>query len=393
MSTHPAIPPLSAFPPEYIAATTAPPMVGAAYAFIVLETIAFLMYFASRLIKKPTSHPEMPFLMIGGYICCVGLCIMSLLIAKIGGGGHHTLVVMAQNPYTFVNRLKIDKAVEFTYVPACAFPKFAILSLYMRLFAMHRQKVRYVCYGVGGIMGALVIYGLISPALSCRPFSHNWNKVLDPQGGSCFDILASYRWVSLPNVFTDLILMALCFPAIYQVQLPLITKISLFGTFAFGSIGLITSLIRFGEFFRNAIFDDHSWNGSRILLWTFVEPGVYFMAASLLTMRPLFRWVFADVKLPTSLNKISNWSWTRSSKPSKMSFSGINKENHIELQYSDSSVLTKAPEAHVRPVDDRRDGFKKLDDGSDRDVEMGRPFTKVSAGDSQDDPWQTSVLR
>jgi len=249
------LPPMT---PEYISETTAPPMVGAAWAFIVLETITFLMYFVSRFIKKPSNHPEMPFLMIGGYLCCVGLCIMSLcesaknvpffsatphadfclVVVKIGGGGHHTLVVMAKDPNIFVTRLKIDKAVEFTYVPACAFPKFAILFLYMRLFAMHRRNIRHVCYGVAAIMGALVIYGVISPALSCRPFSYNWEKVL-PQNvgkGSCFDILASYRWVSLPNVFTDLILMGLCFPAIYQVQLPLITKISLFATFAFGSM-------------------------------------------------------------------------------------------------------------------------------------------------------------
>jgi len=117
------------------------------------------------------------------------------------------------------------------------------------------------------------------------------------------------------------------------------------------------------------------------------------MAASLLTMRPLFRWMFSNVKLPSSLTKISNWTWTRSAKSTKVSFNGINKENHIELQYSDSSVLTKAPEAHVRSMDGGHDGFKKLDDGSDRDVELGQPFTKTSSGKSQDDPWQTSVLR
>jgi hypothetical protein len=104
----------------------------------------------------------------------------------------------------------------------------------MKLFTTHNRRLRWVCHFTGGIISTLLLYGLISPWVSCRPFAYNWNKTIP--GGKCFNILMSYRWVSFPNIITDLILIALCLPAIYRIQLPLITKISLFLTFLVGSV-------------------------------------------------------------------------------------------------------------------------------------------------------------
>jgi hypothetical protein len=149
----------------------------------------------------------------------------------IGGGGHHMLVV----PYPILmRRFKIDKAVEWTYLPAVTCSKIAILSLYMKLFTVHSKKLRYICYTTGATIIILLIYGIISPAISCRPFAYNWDKRIP--GGKCFDILASYRWVSFPNIVTDLVMMGLCIPAIYKLQVPLATKLSLAFTFLLGSV-------------------------------------------------------------------------------------------------------------------------------------------------------------
>ncbi|KAF2791397.1 hypothetical protein K505DRAFT_221263, partial [Melanomma pulvis-pyrius CBS 109.77] len=290
--------------PEYIAEDSSPPLRRICIAFIVLETLTIIAYFASRWIKKPTGYASMPFLMVGGYICCVGIAILSFLICEVGGGGHHIVTIPE---YVLIRRFKIDKAVEWAYVPAVTFPKMAILLLYMKLFTQHRRALRYICYATATVIMLVLLYGLVSPAFSCRPFAFNWNKKIP--GGTCINILVSYRWVSFPNIITDLVLMALCMPAIYKVQLPLITKISLFATFALGSGGIVTSIIRFVEFFRNDIFTDHTFNGTNSLIWTTIEPGVYFIAAALLTMRPLFRWFVKGVTMPSYLQKLTA-SWT-----------------------------------------------------------------------------------
>jgi hypothetical protein len=153
------------------------------------------------------------------------------VVCELGGGGHHIFVIPKR---LLIRRFKIDKAVEWTYLPAVTFPKIAVLILYLKLFAQHRRQLRYACYATGTVIILLLIYGLISPAVSCRPFAYNWNKSI--KGGKCFNILLSYRWVSFPNIVTDLVLMGLCMPSIYAIQLPLLTKISLFATFALGSV-------------------------------------------------------------------------------------------------------------------------------------------------------------
>jgi hypothetical protein len=158
------------------------------------------------------------------------MCSHAPVIVYIGGGGHHIAVI----PYPIlIRRFKIDKAVEWTYLPAVTFSKLAILSLYMKLFTVHNRNLRYVCYATAASIIILLMYGIISPAVSCRPFEYNWNKKIP---GHCFDILASYRWVSFPNIVTDLVMMGLCIPAIYRLQVPIGTKVSLALTFMLGSV-------------------------------------------------------------------------------------------------------------------------------------------------------------
>ncbi|KAJ4302827.1 hypothetical protein N0V90_001718 [Kalmusia sp. IMI 367209] len=203
-------------------------------------------------------------------------------------------------------------------------------------------------------------YGIISPALACKPFAYNWDKSIP--GGKCIDLVAAYRWVSFPNILTDLALMALCFPSIYTVQLPLITKIGLFATFGIGSVGIVTSILRFVEFWRADIFTDYTYNGGKPLLWTLVEPGVYFLAATLLQMNPLFAWMFKSVTFPKALIKFTSNLSKKSTKNSSAT-TGISKETGIELKYSDSTKELTLPSPILS-----RDGFSRL--SGDQEVSL-----------------------
>lgn len=63
---------------EYIQEDSAKRLFEIAYTLIVLETIVIVGYFVSRYIKQPAGHREMPYLMAGSYMFCVGLPILSL---------------------------------------------------------------------------------------------------------------------------------------------------------------------------------------------------------------------------------------------------------------------------------------------------------------------------
>lgn len=56
--------------------------------------------------------------------------------------------------------------------------------------------------------------------------------------------------------------------------------------------GIISSVLRFIEFVRTDIFSDPLWFDVNLLAYTIAEPGTIFIAACLVTYRPLLRRVF-----------------------------------------------------------------------------------------------------
>jgi hypothetical protein len=155
--------------------------------------------------------------------------------------------------------------------------------------------------------------------------------------------------------------------------------------------GIITSILRFVEFFRNDLFLDYTYNGSVILTWALIEPGVYFMAAALLTLRPLFRRMFEDVKFPSYMLKINSvklGSWRRSSKSTKPRSKIIHKEEHIEMEYSNTSMLLQEPEPVRTKKTNTRHECRKF-----KGTLGDSPPHMKTVGSDYEDPWLTTALR
>ena len=52
-------------------------------------------------------------------------------------------------------------------------------------------------------------------------------------------------------------------------------------------------------FFQIVLFNDATWHSVGAMTWTLVEPGVYLIAATLPSLRPLVLYIFKVVKLET----------------------------------------------------------------------------------------------
>jgi hypothetical protein len=154
--------------------------------------------------------------------------------------------------------------------------------------------------------------------------------------------------------------------------------------------GIITSIIRFREFWKNDIFSDHTYNGSNILIWTIVEPGTYLIAAALLTMRPLFRWAFQDIKMPSYMYRVTSvllWS-KKSSENSKGSYRERKQEN-IALEYLESTKnLTLGGTTKVSVNDSGR-----LEEGRSASGTGRSTVTSTTRVSDDGDPWLTNALR
>ncbi|KAF2116028.1 hypothetical protein BDV96DRAFT_645381 [Lophiotrema nucula] len=336
---------------EYLAENVSQPLFHTSVAFIVLECVVLTIFLAARYIKRPSDGGEMLWLVLLGFAFCEGLAVIGILLVKYGGAGRHMAAV---DKATITRRLKLTKSVEFLYIPAVTFPKLAMLRLYMRLFASHRIVARYVAHATGAVLILLFIYGVIAPLVSCRPFEYNWNKMIP--GGQWWDIMGDYRWCGFPNMMTDLALTSQSLLVTWRLQVPLPTKISLLLTFALGTVGFVMSIVRFAEFFRKDIFVDMTFYGANTMLWALVEPGTYFMAATLLTVRPLLRLVVKESKASFSGSHIRS----KGSRRSRIILGQIIKTNHIKMKSGKGSI--KQPDNVAFVETNGRHGFVRLED-------------------------------
>lgn len=167
----------------------------------------------------------------------MGICADIPLLGDViyGGVGLHANRVKAEDPHKLVTWAKMAFILAFMYPPAVALPKLSILALYFRVFDTRVNPIsRIICWVIGTIIvgncaaNVLVTFGM------CRPIAYLWNSTIP--GGMCFDINAWWRWASLANILTDVVMLVLPVPTILRLQVPKKVKAGLAVTFTTGSM-------------------------------------------------------------------------------------------------------------------------------------------------------------
>ncbi len=153
----------------------------------------------------------------------------SPVFVKYGGAGRHVVTVTQGE---LVAWLKLIFAEEFLYLLSALLPKLAILCLYLRIFTQRRY--RNATYGIAIVMFLNWLTGCLMGLLICKPVAYSWDKTIP--GGYCGDIMAAYRWASLPNLITDVAMLLLPMPVIWNLHTGLSQKIGLTLTFITGSM-------------------------------------------------------------------------------------------------------------------------------------------------------------
>lgn len=114
--------------------------------------------------------------------------------------------------------------------------------------------------------------------------------------------------------------------------------------------------MRFIFFFRSEVFVDVSWYSIELLTWTTIEPGMYLIAATLPSLRPLLGLIFQNVDFSTLGSRLLHYR-TKGS-PNKT------KTRDIVLSgRSDSAAPTQGGRNGFRQLVDKKDetGFSSLD--------------------------------
>lgn len=108
-------------------------------------------------------------------------------------------------------------------------PKLAILHLYLSIFT--DKKARITCWVVGAVVLGNWIAVTIAGCLACQPISYFWTGV-----GKCIDTNAYLRWGGFANIITDLIMLALPIPMVWNLHASVRLKTGIMITFLLGSM-------------------------------------------------------------------------------------------------------------------------------------------------------------
>ncbi|KAI4180910.1 MAG: hypothetical protein L6R41_006944 [Letrouitia leprolyta] len=215
--------------------------------FIVLEAIFVASrFFARHVARTPWGLDD--FLILPSLLFCWGIAILSLgefyirvaktvinprkVMVYACGVGHHANYILATDPSTYISWAKSAVAVEIIYCTAVVFPKLSILAMYLRLFPV-KKVYRYTIFTLMFIITANGIAGVLTSGLSCRPLATRWNPKL---GGECINVTYYWRYISLANIISDVVMLILPLPIVWKLQVSLPQKLSLTVLFLTGSL-------------------------------------------------------------------------------------------------------------------------------------------------------------
>ena len=121
---------------------------------------------------------------------------------------------------------------EFLYGITLPLQKTAVLLLHFRLFYIHRwcQLTNYV------LIITIWLWGISDAFIAifqCKPIAFQWDKTIQ---GTCINQIGYYRWIRLPNIIHDVVILVLHILIIWKLRIAVRQKIALISVFAFGSL-------------------------------------------------------------------------------------------------------------------------------------------------------------
>lgn len=139
---------------------------------------------------------------------------------------------MAHFPGRFTHWLKGLYALTFIYNFAATLPKLAILIFYERVFGRSSAH-----WHIRILFAILCFYAVLLTALdigSCWPVAANWHPRIP--GARCLNQRTIAAWIALPNIITDVWMLFLPIPVIWNLQASRSLKIGLTFTFLIGGM-------------------------------------------------------------------------------------------------------------------------------------------------------------
>ncbi|KAL7953342.1 putative PTH11-typeG-protein-coupled receptor [Trichoderma compactum] len=227
------------------------------------------------------------------------------------GMGRHFVYIEAHNKYETLKYLYMS---QVTYKAAINLSKCSILLLYLRLFSIVGW-FRWACWGVLTCVVIYCISSMIATIFQCSPVVKAFNKTLP---GTCIDLARFWFANAGFSIATDIIILMLPMPLVYQLEVPRAQKIALMAVFAVGIFVVVTSCLRVATLDVFATSPDNTYDIANVM-WTIIEPNVAVICASLPILRPLVVKLFPALKSKNSANRYGSLGYAEQPKRTRRS--------------------------------------------------------------------------
>ncbi|KAJ5292192.1 hypothetical protein N7478_001443 [Penicillium angulare] len=272
-------------------------LTGVAVAMLPITTFFLALRFYSRFLTRTPWGLDDTLAAVSGVIS-VGLSALAICFVKYGGVGYHLEALAMETPSREPKYFIWLLIVSTYYYSTVAFSKLAVLALYGRLWTVN--PYRTIILVVGVVIALTAVVSGIMCLNMCQPFSYNWDLTISE--GHCYNKQAFFLWASLPNIFTDIIMLVMPVPIVWKLNVSMKVKLGLTLTFATGIMGLVTSVMRFVIFAKGNAVQDGSWSSTDLMAWSVAEPDIYLISACLPTLRPIMWKLFGKDKSTTNSN-------------------------------------------------------------------------------------------
>ena len=131
-------------------------------------------------------------------------------------------------------------------------------------------------------------------AFECPKPSDAWSvEILFQGSGSCRDLHPIYYSQAGFNIASDIAILLLPMPVLYNLQMRRNKRIALIAIFSAGSVAVIASGVRiYALTIWSAPHADVPYEGAHILIWSQIEINTAIISASIPSLKPLFKHAF-----------------------------------------------------------------------------------------------------
>lgn len=148
-------------------------------------------------------------------------------------------------------------------------------------------------------MQALTVVQFFSLVFTCNPVRAQWDITITD--AVCLDRRATYLGASVVNVITDVVLLALPLPYIWNLNSPSFQRLVLVGMFSLGIFVSVVSIIRLSILMNlDLASPDITYNMSQVFIWSLVETNVGLICACLPSLRPAVKLLGLSRLFPSS---------------------------------------------------------------------------------------------